>query len=136
MYTAIINTILYGTNSNKNNEREAAEFSLRRPEAAVSIVGKDSTPSSLVEKRLQFRYPFGFKRRLHIQFGISFVLQVILIFYKIYFQAKVLPWYLLNNDLTIFSTYIHTTQAFQIFLRNAHVLPKLLSYDEYCRRDR
>jgi hypothetical protein len=24
----------------------------------------------------------------------------------------------------------------QIFLREAHVLPKLLSYEEYCRRDR
>jgi hypothetical protein len=27
------------------------------------------------------------------------------------------------------------TEASQIFLRDAHVLPKLISYEEYCRRD-
>jgi hypothetical protein len=27
-------------------------------------------------------------------------------------------------------------EAFQIFFRNAHVLPKLISYEEYCRSDR
>jgi hypothetical protein len=44
------------------------------------------------------------------------------------------------------NTYIHTyhsrfipegvEEASQIFLREAHVLPKLLSYEKYCRRDR
>jgi hypothetical protein len=43
-------------------------------------------------------------------------------------------------------TYIHTyhsrfipegvTGASRIFLSDVHVLPKLLSYEEYCRRDR
>jgi hypothetical protein len=43
-------------------------------------------------------------------------------------------------------TYVHTyhsrfipemvAEASQIFFQDAHVLPKLLSYEEYCRRDR
>jgi hypothetical protein len=54
--------------------------------------------------------------------------------------------FLLNCRLQILFTYIHTYQsrfspegiakASQIFLRDVHVLPKLLSYLEYYRRDR
>jgi hypothetical protein len=43
-------------------------------------------------------------------------------------------------------TYIHTyhsrfipggvAEVSQIFLRDTHVLPKLVSYEEHCRRDR
>jgi hypothetical protein len=54
--------------------------------------------------------------------------------------------YLCNKKCVWFGKYIHTyhshfipegvAEASQIFLRDAHVLPKLLSYDEYCRRDR
>jgi hypothetical protein len=43
-------------------------------------------------------------------------------------------------------TYIHTyhsrfipegvAEAYQIFLLNTHALPKILNYEEYCRRDR
>jgi hypothetical protein len=44
------------------------------------------------------------------------------------------------------NTYIHTyhssfipegvAEVSQIFLRDTHVLPKLVSYEEHCRRDR
>jgi hypothetical protein len=45
--------------------------------------------------------------------------------------------------ITYIHTYIHSrfnpegvAEASRIFFPGAHVLPKLLSYDEYCRRDR
>jgi hypothetical protein len=48
--------------------------------------------------------------------------------------------------MDIGGNYIHTyrsrfipegvAEAFQIFLRDTHVLPKLVSYEEQCRRDR
>jgi hypothetical protein len=46
---------------------------------------------------------------------------------------------------SIYNYYIHTyhsrfipegvAEVSQIFLRNTHVLPKLVSYEQYCRRD-
>jgi hypothetical protein len=43
-----------------------------------------------------------------------------------------------TNIHTYHSRFIpeRVAEASQIFLRDAHVLPKLLSYKEYCRRDR
>jgi hypothetical protein len=48
--------------------------------------------------------------------------------------------------LSSFLTYIHTyhsrfipegvAEVSQIFLRGTHVLPKLVSYEEHCRRDK
>jgi hypothetical protein len=52
-----------------------------------------------------------------------------------------------QSQVIDYSLYIHTyiphtlypegvAEASQIFLRGAYVLPKLLSYEEYCRYDR
>jgi hypothetical protein len=49
-----------------------------------------------------------------------------------------------NHLLNILTTYIHTyhshfiaegvAEVSQIFLRDTHILPKLVSYEEHCRR--
>jgi hypothetical protein len=51
-----------------------------------------------------------------------------------------------NMKLKLFTSYIHTyhsrfipegvAEVTQIFLRDTYVLPKLVSYEEHCRRDR
>jgi hypothetical protein len=51
-----------------------------------------------------------------------------------------------NSFILISLLYIHTyhsrfipekvAEVSQIFLRDTHVLPKLVSYEEHCRRDR
>jgi hypothetical protein len=46
-----------------------------------------------------------------------------------------------SRTFIIIHTYIHTThegvaEVSQIFLRDTHVLPKLVSYEEHCSRDR
>jgi hypothetical protein len=58
------------------------------------------------------------------------------------FRCRILTF----NGGKNWNSYIHTyhsryipeavAKVFQILLRDAHVLPKLLSYEEYCRRDR
>jgi hypothetical protein len=55
--------------------------------------------------------------------------------------VKHLGFMFCNQDVSYIHTY-HSrfiteriAEVSQIFLRDAHVLPKLLSYEEYCRRD-
>jgi hypothetical protein len=57
--------------------------------------------------------------------------------------SKPARWHILDREKY---TYIHTyhsrvipegvAEVSQIFLRDTHVLPKLVSYEEHCRRDR
>jgi hypothetical protein len=79
------------------------------------VCGKESVWMGYVElKCIVFKYIFNF----------------LLIFYNVMLQ----------------NTYIHTyhsrfnpegvAEVSQIFLRHTHVLPKLVSYEEHCRRDK
>jgi hypothetical protein len=65
---------------------------------------------------------------------------LIICFYDVIIKQKIIIVIFLQNEKshTYGSRFIpeEVAETSQIFLRDAHVLPKLLSYEEYCRYDR